>query len=100
MTNQKTPEHDELADAAPRSSKPPKRLDLCSQEGAEAQAKELNAWWHARGHPEVQHWVEKIPFTAIPGMKKHVPHDGTTKHGVFGVRSNLVNGLPPKGDSQ
>lgn len=40
-------------------------------------------WWHENGHGGVMAWVER---------------DGTGPQGVWRVRSNLRNGLPPGAD--
>jgi hypothetical protein len=63
--------------------------DLTSHDGAEENARELDAWWHAHGFRQVRHWAEMI---GDEGRNAHQP--------VWGVRSNLVNGLPPRGGSR
>ena len=30
-----------------------------TRKGAEALARKLDAYWHAKGHPQVRHWVER-----------------------------------------
>jgi hypothetical protein len=60
--------------------------NLGSREGATLQAAELNDWWAKRGYPHVQfHAVQR---TNRHGHSNHEP--------LYGVVSNLVNGLPPK----
>lgn len=53
--------------------------DYYTSYGAGVLAKQIETYWHKLGHGGVR--VERY---ALPGL------DGT-----FGVRSNLVNGLPP-----
>lgn len=62
--------------------------DLSSQEGAFALARELDEWWHSRGFSTVQHWPERIP-----GLKRNTKRHESK---LWGVRSNLVDGMPPK----
>jgi hypothetical protein len=52
-------------------------------------AKELDAWWKVRGHPQVKHHV----IVAATARAGHSNDNGRT---IYGVRSNLVNGLPPR----
>jgi hypothetical protein len=59
---------------------------LTSRAGAERLARELTEWWHARGFPQVVHWVE-----SSRGSRSSDTSHSTT----WCVRSNLVNGLPP-----
>jgi hypothetical protein len=72
-----------------------KTRDLCCKTGAERQARELDAYWRAQGYPQVQHWIERVVFTAPYGNPKKL-RNGESTHGIWAVRSNLVNGLPPK----
>lgn len=65
------------------------KLDFSGELGAHKLAKELDAWWLVRGHPQVKHHV----ITVGSFGKNH--GSGRT---IYGVRSNLVNGLPPKVD--
>jgi hypothetical protein len=69
--------------------------DRCTQDGAQALAWQLDAWWHERGYPQVRHWVEraKLPRT-VHGGEAGQAEDGTA--GLFVVRSNLVAGMPPQ----
>lgn len=55
--------------------------ELMTEGGAIMLARELDRWWHDRGFPQVRHRV--IRYTTAGGN-------------VFGVESNLQNGLPPK----
>jgi len=59
--------------------------ELTTQEGATAHAKRLEAYWHAQGHTNVK-------WTALPIVGLGAKLGGTG----WGVRSNLVNGLPPR----
>lgn len=54
--------------------------DNCSKPGAERIAKHLMKRWKAKGHPNVKAWVEPVP--GFPDF--------------WQVRTNLINGLPPK----
>ena len=47
-------------------------------------ANRLEKFWHARGYPKAKVWVEREPGTGKEGKA------------VYGIRSNLVNGVPPK----
>jgi hypothetical protein len=67
--------------------------DLFTRTAAEAQAAELNTWWHSRGHPTVQHWVEPAALSTRLRPTRHNPESSA---GIWVVRSNLINGLPPK----
>jgi hypothetical protein len=60
-------------------------LDTSTEDGATTLAKHLRAFWHRRGHPEVEAWVEAM---SIGNDKK--------KRRVFTVRTNLIGGLPPQ----
>lgn len=60
---------------------------------AEALAARLTAWWHERGWPSARFW---------PVESRHI-FDRLNEHGAiidryrrWDVRSNLVNGVPPK----
>ena len=57
-------------------------IDWMSREGAQQLAHDLDHWWHSRGFTTVHHAV----------VPKQVNRVGS----VWLVRSNLVNGLPPK----
>jgi hypothetical protein len=60
--------------------------DLSSRTGCTLLAAELNEWWAKRGYPHVQfHAVQR---TNRHGHGNHEP--------LYGVVSNLLNGLPPK----
>lgn len=62
--------------------------DTTTREGAEALARKLDRYWHAKGFPQVSHWVEfqrhKTPAAPFHG------------EGIWVVRSNLVRGQPPR----
>lgn len=51
---------------------------------AEAAAEKINAFWRKRGH-EVNARVVKVPVSEFDCGKA-----------TYGIRSDLVNGLPPK----
>lgn len=72
----------------------PQRVrDLISQQGAETLARELTEYWRQRGHTEVQFWI-------VPLRSGNWHSTGTTKQApVWGVRGNLVRGLPPKAEA-
>jgi hypothetical protein len=57
--------------------------ELSSQIGAHALAKEIEAWWHTRGYPQVKAWVSDAP---------HV----SSKGNIYAVKTNLVRGMPPR----
>ena len=76
------------------SKQRPDAGDLCTREGAEALARKLDEYWHAQGHPQVQHWIEPAVLTS----KKHGAAVRPTKQTGWVVRSNLVRGQPPKAD--
>lgn len=50
-----------------------------SRGGAHRMAERLQRYWHVRGYRQVRFWVEET------GNK-------------YDIRSNLVEGVPPKGD--
>lgn len=52
--------------------------ELTTKDGATALAAELDAWWHSRGFPQVSHFVVRVNDSG------------------WGVRSNLVGGVPPR----
>jgi hypothetical protein len=80
------PQHDIIAGETIKSGR-----DLFTRTVATAQAAELNTWWHLRGYPTVEHWVEQVP------LARYIrPSKARRKGGVWVVRSNLVSGLPPK----
>lgn len=54
--------------------------DLLTRDGARAIAAVINAYWSERGHSTV-----RAEHYELPGFGKS-----------YGVRSNLINGLPPK----
>lgn len=66
--------------------------DHCTREGAQALANKLNAWWHERGHPMVQFWVEPVVVT----WRKPRSTTGISRNILWAVRSNLVRGQPPR----
>lgn len=57
--------------------------DRFTESGAGVLARKIERHWKAKGHPNVKAWVEKSG-----GGLLNVP--------IFVVRSNLINGLPPK----
>jgi hypothetical protein len=82
-------------DIVPSRASHGKGLDLVTREGAEHMVRELDEWWHSRGFPQVKHWADYATARRVHTRKK----DGKTveeDHRFWAVRSNLVNGLPPK----
>lgn len=61
--------------------------DLLRLEGAAKLAQRLDDWWHSRGFPQVKH-------TVVSGYR--TGKGSASREYVMMVRSNLVNGLPPK----
>ena len=67
--------------------------DSYSFEGAFRLAAKVEDYWHRRGHRN----VKAEPYSI--GHFKFLPASGQARAlERFGVRSNLVNGLPPHGD--
>ena len=60
--------------------------------GAETLASELDVWWHERGFLTVRHWAE--------WAKKIRPGRDAGDGGLWVVRSNLVQGMPPKATAE
>jgi len=58
--------------------------DRISFSGANMLAVEIANWWRERGHPGIQTWVEPIPLRFAVDRP------------VYMVRSNMVNGKPPR----
>src|SRR5690242_8774639 len=81
------PARDEIAQVP----KGPRR-DLSSEHGALTLARELDAWWHQRGYPQVKHTVER----ALARRPNSAKPDAEATMSLWVVRSNLVGGLPPK----
>lgn len=61
----------------------PGSRDTLARSGAHELAAEIQAWWHKRGFPQVRVWVEQV-------FGKECARE------TWGVRSNLVGGLPPR----
>ncbi len=61
-------------------------IDYSNQAGAEALAAELSRYWKSRGFDLVEFAVEPVI----------APADMPNRTTVYGVRSNLSGGLPPK----
>lgn len=61
-------------------AEPPDLIDYSTKAGAEQLATRIQRYWHERGHRTVV-----VETFVVPG----------TKNRCYGVRSNLVNGLPP-----
>lgn len=51
--------------------------------GATKLAKTIEHYWHSRGHRNVTTWLHEFRYADLPSAQ-------------FAVRSNLLNGLPPK----
>lgn len=61
-------------------------LDACSREGAERLAKMVAAFWAKRG-------LDVVTTVVDTGAKAE---HGLSGANVWGVRSNMVNGMPQK----
>lgn len=61
--------------------------ELSSQIGAHALAKEIEAWWHSRGYPQVKAWVSDKAVLV------------SSKGNIYPVQTNLVRGMPPIEDT-
>ena len=57
--------------------------DLCTQAGAHELARRIEAYWRKGGYTSVVTFVER-------------KIKSTTGGEIYGVRSNLVDGLPPR----
>ncbi|HME20024.1 MAG TPA: hypothetical protein VKI44_01430 [Acetobacteraceae bacterium] len=66
---------------APKQRKPPRSPDTLTRVGAERLCEKLDAFWHAAGFTAVRHWVELA---------------SSARGDVFVIRSNLINGKPPR----
>jgi hypothetical protein len=72
---------------------------FCSS-GAMALAQAIERYWWDRGHHEVMTWIEDIPASVPIGVREVVkrgvgrPRDDHKER--YAIRSNLVNGLPPR----
>ena len=62
--------------------------DTTTRDGAEVLARKLDAYWHAQGFLQVQHWVERQRRITLAA-----PRQGEK---IWVVRSNLVRGQPPR----
>ena len=62
--------------------------DTTTRDGAEALARKLDAYWHAKGFPQVRHWAE-----LQRNVTAEAPILGSE---IWVVRSNLVRGRPPR----
>ena len=60
--------------------------------GAHLLAERIKEYWHVRGHPNVTTWVV-TPKNL--GLDEGAGPDHPNRVSTFGVRSNLVAGLPP-----
>jgi hypothetical protein len=83
MPNYRTykPERD-VVRALPIQGKIPR--ELSSQIGAHALAREIEAWWHGRGFPQVKAWVSDKSVLV------------SAKGNVYPVQTNLIRGMPPR----
>jgi hypothetical protein len=70
----------------------PGKIDTLTRVGAEALAAQLDKFWHAACYPLAEHWIEKV---VARRPKKSGEGDVGTE--LWVVRSNLVDGLPPRG---
>jgi hypothetical protein len=65
----------------------PSQRDLCSKDGAQWLAREIEHYWRQRGSKAIEVWSE-------PGPRSWKNESGC--HGArYDVRSNMVNGFPP-----
>lgn len=55
--------------------------DFSTERRAKSLALQIERRWHQAGHPDVRTWIEKR---------------GDKRSRRYEIRSNLVNGLPPK----
>ena len=60
-------------------------MDSLTKGGAAALAHRIEGFWRSKGHPEVRCMIEPIFGVAVSGSTP------------WAVRSNMVNGLPPRG---
>jgi hypothetical protein len=80
------------------------KRDPNTEDGARALAEQLTDWWHTRGYTTAQFWTERARYGRNSGPTLAPPYRGwpdddprhSADHGLWVVRSNLVNGLPPK----
>lgn len=63
------------------------RHDFSTRLAAQCLADMIASYWRQNGHPEVVTWIESTGSMAGSRGPRH--------HAVWGVKSNLVNGLPP-----
>jgi hypothetical protein len=75
------------------TGQPMQNVEHCTRKGAEALAARLDAYWHAQGYPHVRHWVE--PISASEWQREKTANELANLR-AFAVRSNLVNGMPPR----
>jgi hypothetical protein len=80
-------------DIIPAVQPPRATRELCTESGATQLAADLDAWWHSRGYTSVRHWPEWLAFARTTG--KRSDQLGRSS-GTWIVRSNLVNGMPPR----
>lgn len=62
--------------------------DRLTEEGAKREARELKLLWQGRGFKKALFWPKKITYKPYD----YLPLQET----IWVVRSNLVNGVPPK----
>jgi hypothetical protein len=68
--------------------------DWCTKTGADTLAEVIEHYWHDKGFVNVQAFV-----LSCCGIHKHgegFARPGNKRYPVFGIRSNLVGGLPPR----
>jgi hypothetical protein len=72
--------------------------DNLSRDGAIELALRLDAWWQRRGARTVEHWVVPETLDADTARKGWGSNRlGTlNRPAIYTVRSNLVNGSPPR----
>jgi hypothetical protein len=71
--------------------------DNLSRQGAIELALRLDAYWQRRGYSTVRHWVQAEPLPAETARKGWgASHGSPNRAAIWTVRSNLVNGSPPR----
>ena len=83
--------------ASPHREAPLRARDLMSRDGAQALAAELNEYWRKEGFPKAEFWVVSALSEKRRGGARPDAGEASERVGLmFCVRSNLVNGLPPR----
>ena len=69
----------------------PRQRDYLTKKGAEELATDIKTFWLSKGY-DIRVWIEKVERRRL--AKKVAVADGRP---MFQIRSNLLNGLPPRG---